>query len=181
MPKKVMDYSKTIIYKIVCNDPSVEECYVGHTTNFKSRKSVHKNNCNNEQKREYHYYVYNFIRNNKGWKNWNMVMIEEYIDCQNYLQARTREQYWITKLKASLNKIDSFTTIEEHKQKNLSRVNNWAKLNQEKVKENKQQWAEQNKEKVKQNHKNWRDLNRDKINEKARLQYQQKKLVQIEN
>ena len=31
MPKKIIDYSKTIIYKIVCNDLTITEVYVGHT------------------------------------------------------------------------------------------------------------------------------------------------------
>ena len=39
MPRKAIDYSRTIIYKIVCNDLNVEECYVGSTTDFSKRKS----------------------------------------------------------------------------------------------------------------------------------------------
>jgi len=35
MPIRATDYSKTIIYKLVCNDPNVMEMYVGHTTDFK--------------------------------------------------------------------------------------------------------------------------------------------------
>jgi len=42
MPKVPTDYSKTIIYKIVCNDLNVNECYIGHTTNFIKRKGQHK-------------------------------------------------------------------------------------------------------------------------------------------
>jgi hypothetical protein len=34
MPKVDMDYLKTTIYKIVCNDVNVKELYVGSTTNF---------------------------------------------------------------------------------------------------------------------------------------------------
>ena len=32
MPKKEIDYSNTIIYRIVCKDTNITECYVGHTT-----------------------------------------------------------------------------------------------------------------------------------------------------
>ncbi len=49
MPKTKIDYSKTIIYRIVCKDLSITECYVGHTTNFTKRKCQHKNDCNNEK------------------------------------------------------------------------------------------------------------------------------------
>ena len=45
MPREAMDYSKCIIYKIVCNDENVLESYVGHTTNFVKRKYNHKSNC----------------------------------------------------------------------------------------------------------------------------------------
>ena len=37
------DYSKTIIYKICCNDENITECYIGHTTEFNNRKYKHKN------------------------------------------------------------------------------------------------------------------------------------------
>ena len=38
MPKENIDYSKTIIYKIVCKDINIKDCYVGSTTNFTNRK-----------------------------------------------------------------------------------------------------------------------------------------------
>ena len=42
MPRKEIDYSKTVIYKIVCNDLNVKDVYVGHTTDFTKRKATHK-------------------------------------------------------------------------------------------------------------------------------------------
>ncbi len=39
MPKKIIDFSKTIIYKIVCNDLNITDVYVGRTTNFINRKA----------------------------------------------------------------------------------------------------------------------------------------------
>ena len=38
MPRLPVDYKNTIIYKIVCNDLKIKDTYVGHTTDFKSRK-----------------------------------------------------------------------------------------------------------------------------------------------
>ena len=32
MPRIAMDYNKTIMYRIVCNDLEIKDCYVGHTT-----------------------------------------------------------------------------------------------------------------------------------------------------
>ena len=51
MPKTKTDYSKTIMYKIVCNDLNVKDCYVGHTINWIKRKSSHKTSCNNPKKK----------------------------------------------------------------------------------------------------------------------------------
>lgn len=34
MPRTAIDYLKTIIYKIVCNDLNVKDVYVGGTSNF---------------------------------------------------------------------------------------------------------------------------------------------------
>ena len=67
MPRQTMNYSNTIIYKIVCNDLNIKDCYVGHTTDFKSRKCKHKSVCNNANAKEFNYYVYKFIRENGGW------------------------------------------------------------------------------------------------------------------
>ena len=45
MPRYNTDYSKLVIYKIVCEDSKVEDIYVGHTTDFNNRKNVHKQDC----------------------------------------------------------------------------------------------------------------------------------------
>jgi predicted GIY-YIG superfamily endonuclease len=69
------DYSETIIYKIVCKDETITECYVGHTTDFPQRKIQHKESCTNPLSRCYNLKVYEFIRANGGLDNWNMVEI----------------------------------------------------------------------------------------------------------
>jgi hypothetical protein len=40
MTKKNIDYSKTMIYKIVCKDFNVSDLYVGHTTNLFNVKNI---------------------------------------------------------------------------------------------------------------------------------------------
>jgi hypothetical protein len=91
-----VDYSKTIIYKIECEN----ECYVGHTTNFINRKYQHKRECKMKQSNQF---VYLFLYD----KNWTMTPIEEF-SCDNLTQARIREQYWIDKLKPYLNHYGAF-------------------------------------------------------------------------
>ena len=93
MPKKNCDYSKTVMYKIVCNDLNITDCYVGHTTEFTKRKWSHKGDCDNDKRSHYHSRVYTFIRENGGWVNWTMIEIEKY-SCNDGNESRSRERYW---------------------------------------------------------------------------------------
>ena len=153
MPKNVMDYSKTIIYKIVCKDINITDLYVGHTTNFIKRKNQHKNTCNNENSKKYNYYIYQFIRNNGRWDNWEMVEIEKYI-CNDKLEACKRERYWIENLKATLNKVIPSRTKDEYyydnKEEILVKMKEYKTLNKDKISEYKKQYREINKEKISQ-------------------------------
>ena len=101
MPKLEIDYSNTIIYKITCKDKSIKEIYVGHTTNFVQRKYTHKQSCNNN----YNSKLYNIIRNNGGWNNWEMIMLE-FFNCKNSIEARIKEQEYYEKLQATLNSVE---------------------------------------------------------------------------
>jgi predicted GIY-YIG superfamily endonuclease len=47
MPKTQIDYSKTIMYKIVPKDLNNNYIYVGSTTDFTKRKYTHKASCFN--------------------------------------------------------------------------------------------------------------------------------------
>jgi hypothetical protein len=76
MPKVPMNYQNTIIYKIVCNDLNIKDCYVGSTTDFIRRKHVHRNNAVNITPRS-HLYVYEFINKNGRWNNWEMIEVEK--------------------------------------------------------------------------------------------------------
>src|ERR1700752_274161 len=114
MPKQEIDYKNTIIYKIVCKDINIKDLYVGSTTNFIKRKYCHKSRCNNIKSKNYNSVVYKFIRDNKGWNNWDMIMVEEY-PCENNLQKLQRERYWIETLQAKLNIQIPILTKEEIK------------------------------------------------------------------
>ena len=109
MTKKQIDYSNTIIYKLCSLDPSVVEEYVGYTTNFICRKNCHKNKCHHKNGRDYNLKVYQYIRATGGWSNWNMVMIEKF-PCSGILEAKQREQFYISNLHSSLNSISSIST-----------------------------------------------------------------------
>ena len=102
MPKLPMDYSNTYFYKLVCKDTNISDCYVGHTTHFAKRKNHHKYCCITPSDQSYNHNVYQFIRNNGGWDNWEMILIEKE-DCENHLDALKKERYYKEQLNATLN------------------------------------------------------------------------------
>ena len=98
MPRIASNYSNTHIYKIVCKDSSIKNCYVGHTVNFNHRKRIHKTSYIRYPERR----LYNRISESGGWDNWDMILIET-INCKNNSEAKLREGYWIKEFNADLN------------------------------------------------------------------------------
>lgn len=140
MPRTAIDYSKTIIYKLVCNDVEVTELYVGSTTNFRNRKNNHKSKCHNPNSPEYEFKVYQFIRANGGFQNWSMIVLERY-PCNDKLECSKQERLWIEILHATLNKQLPLRTHNEsnvnYYQNNKEIINkscaNYYQINKEKI------------------------------------------------
>jgi len=105
MPKIKIDYSNTIFYKIYCKDTSVKELYIGHTTNFVQRKYAHKQGCINDKSANYKCKLYNVMRNNRGWDNWNMTIIA-FHNCEDLYSAKKQEQQYFEEYNATLNSIE---------------------------------------------------------------------------
>ena len=139
MPKKNIDYSKTIIYKIVCKDVNIKDFYIGSTTNFTNRKRQHKNIAINDTVKS-HYYVYVFINQNGGWDNFDMIEVEKY-NASDHNDALKRERYWLEELNATLNAKIPSRDKEEYRKK-------WRKDNPEKNKEQIKRDSEKFKEKI---------------------------------
>ena len=158
MTRKAKDYSKTLIYKIVCKDTNINDMYIGHTTNWVNRKSLHKMTSINNKYKGYNQFKYEFIRNNGNWENWNMILIEKY-PCDNQLEAEKRERYWIDELKPTLNKVRPIITNQERKIKN-------------------QEYHNVNKNIIYNKNKEYRDNNKDKLNERSKT-YQKTKGIEI--
>ena len=158
MPRLEINYANTIIYKIVCNDLTITDCYVGHTTDFTKRKNGHKGCCNNPNNDKHNRKVYEFIRANCGWENWRMIMLEEYKECENKLQACQRERYWIENLKASLNCQLPSRTQNEYKEDNREILAEYLKQynldNREILAEQKKQYNLKNKQQISEQKKN---------------------------
>ena len=151
MPRKEIDYSKTIIYKIVCKDPTITHCYVGHTTDFTNRKNKHKYNCNKPECKHYNIFVYKTIRENGGWSNFEMLEIEKY-NCKDSTEASLRERFWLETLNADLNKQVPSRSQKEYKIVNKEIIieyhKNYHINNKDKLIERSKQYYENNKEKI---------------------------------
>ena len=89
MPGTAINYDNTMFYKICCKDPAITENYVGHTTNWNKRKQLHKESCNNVNIKQHNYPVYKFIRENGGWNNWDMILIDR-CSCVDELEAKQK-------------------------------------------------------------------------------------------
>ena len=168
MPRTKIDYSNTIIYKLCCKDLNITEIYIGHTICMRRRKNHHKSRCNNERDKSYNIYVYQFIRANGGWDNWDMIEIEKYNAVDGY-DAKKRERYWIEELKVSLNNyIPTRTKKEYNDDYKYIRIEYDKKKyenNKDKVKEYGKKYYENNKDKVKEYGKKYYENNKEKLNE----------------
>ena len=156
MPRKLIDYSNTHFYKIVCNDLGINQCYVGHTTDLVKRRCEHKNTCNNPNCKQYNHYVYSYIRANGGWENWNVILIETK-SCKDAEEARIKEREFIEKLNATLNQVKRPFRSQDEKAEYLKHYYNSNKLL------------------LNENHKEYYQKNRGEIGEYARQYYQDNK------
>jgi len=146
------NYNQTIIYKFCCKDTTIKDIYVGSTCNFTRRKFQHKSACNTETSKRHHLKVYSFIRENGGWTNWDMIMIEQF-SCENKREKEQRERYWIDELKPSLNSVNPFTTKEEKK----TQMKEYYENNKDTLKQYSKDYYEKNRDSIKELRFNKRD------------------------
>jgi hypothetical protein len=179
MPRLPIDYSKTIIYKIVCNDLNITDVYVGSTTDFIRRKRQHKTTCNNEKSKSYNYKVYQTIRCNGGWDNFTMIEIEKY-SCIDSNEAHARERYYLELLNAKLNMVIPTRTRKEYCETNKNQLTEYSKRYYEDNKEQIAEYRKDNKEKNIKYQKKYYEDNKEqlaeyrKVNKEKYKQYQKK-------
>jgi len=122
-----------IIYKICCDDLP-EFNYIGSTKSFRHRKNQHKSCVNKGDTKK----LYTTIRENGGWDNWRMVIVED-IGEVSLTQARIKEEEHRVNLNANMNSQRCFTTTEERKNDNKL---SWEK-NKNNYTEKKKEWKNQ--------------------------------------
>jgi len=168
MPKTPMDYGKTIMYKIVCNDLTIKDCYVGHTINMPKRKHNHKSVCNNMNDKGYNNKIYQIIRENGGWSNWSMILIEKF-PCKDKYEACRRERELYEGIDVKMNTFRPYRTQEELKeyQKQKNKKYYHKNKNKEQNKENSKQYYQDHKEQAKL----YYQIHKAELNEKIQCEY----------
>jgi hypothetical protein len=162
MPKIPIDYSKGLIYSIVCKTDETL-LYVGSTTNWTQRKSLHKSMCNNEKYKGYNFLVYVMVRDNGGWDNFNMNPVKEF-PCENKIQLIIEEERIRVEMQANLNTRRAYISPAERK-----------KDGKKKYEANAAKFAEKykgNAAKICEDRKKYREANAETLAERRKKKYE---------
>ena len=147
----MVDYTKTIIYKLI-NYDYPDLVYVGSTTNFTKRKQCQKVSCLNEKSKKHNLKVYTNIRENDGWENWSMIKICDY-PCGNRREAELEEDRYMTELKSNMNTNRASRTHKQYYDDNKEKIQVYEKEyrdnNKEKIQEHGKEMMKQTKKKRK--------------------------------
>ena len=100
MPRQKIDYSKTVIYQIHCNDPNILYDYISSTTDITRRKQSHKKIYNDKTQKSHNDEIYQTIRSNGGWDNWKITELEKY-PCNNNSEVLLRKNYYVNKIESA--------------------------------------------------------------------------------
>ena len=162
------DYNNNCIYKICCKDENIKELYIGHTTNFNIRKGGHKTNCNNEKGEHYSLLLYQFIRMNGGWENFDMIKLYDH-PCSSLKEACIEERKCMEGLNCKLNTINSYTSEQERLENNKLNCKEYRINNAEKIKE----YNHNNREKIRLQKNEYYQNNKENNKEKKKEYYEQ--------
>ena len=139
-------YNNSCIYKI-SKDNLI---YIGSTCNFKQRLNEHKSSCNNINCKKYNLKIYQTIRLNGGWDEFEKVIIQN-ICCENREELREIEGNFIKNI-GTLNCKIAGRSQKKYQEDNKDKISKKAKQyyedNKNKITENRKQYYEDNKNKI---------------------------------
>ena len=91
------------------------------TTNFRKRKNQHKECCTNASSKKHGYPVYNYIRENGGWDNWDMVQVAE-VNAKDKRELHATERRYVEQLGATLNRQVPTKTRKQYYDDNRDKI-----------------------------------------------------------
>lgn len=149
---------KPVIYVIIHTTKNIS--YIGSTTNYEQRMSNHKTNYNKCRD----CLIYNIMRNEGGWENFDKFIIEECDDNITKTDLKHLEQEYIKLLNPLMNTKKAYLSIEDLKLYRRTYYKDYNELNYERMKEyRKLYYREYNK------------INNDKMKEYRKLYYNNNK------
>jgi hypothetical protein len=163
MPRKPVNYNNGVIYKIVCNDLNIKECYYGSTTSFVKRKNRHKSDCHNPKRKIYNQPIYKFIRENGGWNNWKMILIKKF-PCSSKYELEKEERNIMEQDHKRLNVVLPTRTRTEYN-----------KDNKEKITVYNSEYRQKNIDRLLEKGKNFYNENKERLNTKKKQYYHENK------
>ena len=134
------------VYRLFKNS---ELDYIGSTFDLDNRKCEHKSACYNPKTRKYGIKVYETIRNNGGFDDFQFEVLEYYNESISEEELREEEQNYMDMFEPSLNSRNAYGE-DFQKKRDTNKI-----------------WRENNKE----YNKEYNSKNRDRIQEAARLRY----------
>jgi hypothetical protein len=155
------------MYKIYPKNFNLNYCYIGHTNNFNFRKRHHRLPCIDINHSKSHIKLYQVIRENGGWDEWEMVELEKF-NGKTKLEARMREQELMKLHNANLNMLNAYITEDERKATKHAITEKYREDNKELLKQQTKKYKEDHKEIIAEQMKKYRAENKEKINEKTR-------------
>ena len=161
--------STACIYQIRCKDVEIKDVYVGSTNNLAKRRNSHKTVCTNEKDKNHNFPVYQFIRDNGGWGNWEIIKVED-VDCTCHEDLLKAERACFQRLGATLNKnVPSRSwgeRYEDNKAKILEQRKEYYEANKAKILERTKEYYESNRTKITDSRKAYYETNKSEIAEK---------------
>ena len=164
------------IYKLCSRDPTVKEIYIGSTTNPRVRKQQHKKACNSPNRESYNFAVYQYIRANGGFDNWDLIVLESNIEYTEKHELRARERYWLEHLNATLNSCVPNRTMVEWREGNrntrLSQMKQYRESHREALQVKNKQYREANRDTILFKMKQYYETNRETLRAKEKQYYE---------
>ena len=150
------------IYIIKSKDLSLHDCYIGSCKNMRNRMVGHKYSCNNENSKHYNINVYQFIRANGGWDNFEMVQIASVWNKATKSLVEIEQDY-IDYYKSNLNMLRAYLTDEQKKEEQKERHIKYSENNRDMLLKYYREYYYSNRENLLEKCKKYQDKNKDKI------------------
>jgi hypothetical protein len=166
------DIDNYVMYKLSPKNKNLKYCYIGHTNNFIFRKRQHYLPSVDLNHIKSHILLYETIRQNGGWDEWEMVELENF-NGKTKLEARIREQELIDEHSANLNMLKAYISEEDRNALKKQITQKYREENKELLKEQTKKYKEDHKEIISEQMKKYRSEHKKEIYEKSK-EYREK-------